>query len=68
MYRFQNGVIGPKTNALPACHQNRLVCPKLLPTDQNGDIGQDVSAAQAVEVEQHITRMASECDAAVCCN
>ncbi len=41
--------------------------PELLPTDHNGDIGQDVSAAEAVEVEQHITSMASERNAAVCC-
>lgn len=40
---------------------------ELLPTDHNGDISQDVSAAEPVEVEQHVTGMAGEFNAAVCC-
>lgn len=40
---------------------------ELLPADHNGDISQDVSDAEPVEVEQHVTGMASEFNAAVCC-
>lgn len=43
------------------------MCTELLPVHQDGDIGEDVSAAQPVEVEQHVAGVARELYAAVCC-
>lgn len=40
---------------------------KLLSVDQNGDVCEDISAAQPVQVEQDVAGMACELDAAVCC-
>lgn len=40
---------------------------KLLSVDQNGDICEDVPTAQPVEIEENITRVACELDAAVSC-
>ena len=42
------------------------MCPELLPADQDGDVRQDVSAAQPVQIEQNVTGMARELYAAVC--
>lgn len=43
------------------------MCTKLLPVDQDGDVRENVSAAQPVQVEQDIARMPGELYAAVCC-
>lgn len=43
------------------------MCVKLSVPDPHGDVSEDVSAAQAVEVEQHVSCMPCELDAAVCC-
>lgn len=43
------------------------MCSKLLSVDQNRDICKDISAAQSVQVEQDITCMTRELDAAVGC-
>lgn len=51
----------------PASHENGLVCAKLLSVDQDGDVGENISAAQPVQVEQDITGMPCELYAAVCC-
>lgn len=53
--------------SVPACHEDSFVSSKLLSVDQNSDICKYVSAAQPVQVEQDVARMACELDAAVCC-
>lgn len=57
----------PDNRNIPACHEDGLVSSKLLSADKDGDISQDVPAAQPVQIEQNVTRMASELDAAVRC-
>lgn len=52
---------------VPASHENSLVCAKLLSVHQDGDICENVSAAQTIQVEQNITCMARELYAAVSC-
>lgn len=39
---------------------------KLLPFHLNGDISQDVPAAEAIEVEQNVASMACELNTAIC--
>lgn len=58
---------GGVCDSSPAGHEHRFVSVKLLPSYKNGDVGEDVPAPQAIEVEEHVTCMASELDAAVCC-
>lgn len=60
------GKVAMKT-AIPASHEDGLVCTKLLPVHQDCDIGEDVSAPQPVQVEQDVARVARELYAAVCC-
>lgn len=52
---------------LPASHKNCLMCTKLLSVDQDGNICEDVPAAQPVQVEKDITGVACKLYAAVCC-
>lgn len=49
----------------PAGHQDGLVNMELLPVHLDGDVGQDVPAAEAVEVEQDVACMARELNAAI---
>lgn len=51
----------------PASHENGLVCTKLLSVHQDSDIGENVSAAQPIQVKQDIACMACKLYAAVCC-
>lgn len=67
MYTVRIYIKNANTIALPACHQNCFMGPELLPTNHNGDISQEVSAAESIEIEQHVTSMASEFNAAICC-
>ena len=39
---------------------------ELLPVHDDDDVGQDIPASKAVEIEEDIARMAGELDAAVC--
>lgn len=50
---------------IPAGHQHGLVSMEMLPIDVYGDVGQDVPAAEAVEVEQDVARVARELNAAI---
>lgn len=49
----------------PAGHQDGLVNMELLPVHLDGDVGQDVPAAEAVEVEQDVACVARELNAAI---
>lgn len=51
---------------LPAGHKDRLVCAEALAVHLDGDISQDIPAAESVEVEQDVACMASELYAAIC--
>lgn len=50
----------------PAGHQDCFVGSELLPVHNDDDIGQDIPASKAVEIEEDIARVAGELDAAVC--
>lgn len=41
------------------------MCPELLPADQDGNVGEDVPAAEAVQIEQDVAGVTRELDAAV---
>lgn len=56
-----------RDEVIPASHEDGLVRAKLLPAHQDRHVGEDVSASQPVQVEQHVARVARELDAAVCC-
>lgn len=51
---------------IPASHQDGLVSSEKLSVHLYGHIGEDVPAAQAVEVEQDVACMACELNAVVC--
>lgn len=51
--------------ALPASHQNGLVSVELLPLHLDGDVGQNVPAAEAVEIQEDVAGMARELNAAI---
>lgn len=51
---------------IPAGHQDSLVSGKALSVHLDGDVSQDVPAAQAVEVEQDVACVAHELNAAIC--
>lgn len=50
---------------VPASHQNGLVCVELLLLHLDGDVGQNVPAAEAVEIQQDVTSVARELNAAI---
>lgn len=51
---------------VPAGHQYGLVSMKMLSINMYGDISQDAPAAEAVKVEQDVTCVARELNAAIC--
>lgn len=50
----------------PAGHQDCFVGSELLPVHDDDDVGQNIPASKAVEIEEDIACMAGELDAAVC--
>lgn len=62
-----SGAGGQKREVLsPAGHQDCFVGSELLPVHDDDDVSQDIPASKAVEIEEDITRVAGELDAAVC--
>lgn len=53
---------------VPASHQNGLVSWEALPIHLYGDVSQHVPAAEPVEVEQDVARVAREMNTAICCH
>lgn len=54
------------SGVVPAGHQNCLVSREALPVHLDGDVGQQVPAAEPVEVEQDVARVARELNTAIC--